>query len=140
MDLIIVCIYSFLGVVFMILGNMLVDLIIPSEFPKEIKNGNTAIGVIMASISISIALIFRSSVISFPQPENVKLSLLEDLSVVAIYFLLGVFILIAGYVIISCFYRKLDLNAQILKGNVAAGLVIGGLFIGLATIISGVIV
>ena len=46
----------------------------------------------------------------------------------------------AGYKITSLFNRKYDLGNEVLKGNTAAGLVIAGLFIGIAIIISGVIV
>ncbi|WP_297136322.1 DUF350 domain-containing protein [Terrisporobacter sp.] len=138
MDLIVTSVYAFLGVILMIVGNMMVDLIIPGKFPEEIKKGNMAIGCIMAAISISVGIIFKSAVMS-PSSETVKLSLIQDLGVVSIYFILGMLICMVGYLMILFFYRKLELNEEILKGNMAAGLVVAGLFIGLATIISGAI-
>lgn len=138
MDLIITSVYAFLGVVLMIVGNMMVDLIIPGKFPEEIKKGNVAIGLIMASISISVGIIFKSAVMS-PSSESVSLTLLQDLGIVTMYFILGMLICMAGYLLTLLFYKKLELNEEILKGNMAAGLVVAGLFIGLATIISGAI-
>lgn len=139
MDLIITSVYAFLGVILMIIGNMMVDLIIPGKFPEEIKKGNMAIGSIMASISISVGIIFKSAVMSPPSSEILKFTLLQDLGVVSMYFILGMLICMIGYLITLRFYKNLELNEEILKGNMAAGLVVAGLFIGLATIISGAI-
>lgn len=135
----IILIYVALGIGLMIIGSMLVDLIIPGNFPEEIKKGNNAIGLIMASISISVGVIFKASVAS-PLTETVKLTLLQDLGVVGIYYILGILALMAGYKVTSIFNKKYDLDNEVLKGNSAAGLVVSGLFIGIAIIISGVII
>ena len=138
MDFLITAIYAFLGIILMIIGNMMLDLIIPGKFPEEIKKGNLAIGAIMASISISVGILFKSAVMS-PSVETIKLTLLQDLGIVTMYFILGMLMCMVGYLFTLLFYRKLELNKEILEGNLAAGLVISGLFIGLATIISGAI-
>lgn len=139
LEIMIILTYVALGIGLMIIGSMLVDLIIPGNFPEEIKKGNNAIGLIMASISISVGVIFKASVAS-PSTETVKLTLLQDLGVVGIYYILGILALMAGYKVISIFNKKYDLDNEVLKGNSAAGLVVSGLFIGIAIIISGVII
>ena len=93
----------------------------------------------MASISISVGIIFKASVAS-PATEAVELTLIQDIGVVGLYYILGILSLMAGYKITSLFNRKYDLGNEVLRGNTAAGLVVAGLFIGIAIIISGVIV
>ena len=39
-DIMNIAIYSALGIILMVLGNFLIDLIIPCHFPTEIKKGN----------------------------------------------------------------------------------------------------
>ena len=63
-EIIIILIYLALGIGLMIVGSMLVDLVVPGYFPEEIKKGNNAVGLIMASISISVGIIFKASVAS----------------------------------------------------------------------------
>ena len=138
-EIIIILIYLALGIGLMIVGSMLVDLVVPGYFPEEIKKGNNAVGLIMASISISVGIIFKASVAS-PATEAAELTLIQDIGVVGLYYILGILSLMAGYKITSLFNRKYDLGNGVLKGNTAAGLVIAGLFIGIAIIISGVIV
>ena len=134
-----ILIYLALGIGLMIIGSMLVDLVVPGYFPEEIKKGNNAIGLIMASISISVGIIFKASVAS-PVTESVELTLVQDLGVVGIYYILGILSLMAGYKITSLFNKKYNLDSEVLNGNTAAGLVVAGLFIGIAIIISGVII
>ena len=138
-EIISILIYLALGIGLMIIGSMLIDLIIPGYFPEEIKKGNNAIGLIMASISISVGIIFKASVAS-PVTESVGLTLVQDIGVVGIYYILGILSLMAGYKITSLFNKKYNLDTEVLNGNTAAGLVVAGLFIGIAIIISGVIV
>ena len=134
-----ILIYLALGIGLMIIGSMLVDLIVPGYFPEEIKKGNNAIGLIMASISISVGIIFKASVAS-PVTESVELTLIQDIGVVGLYYILGILSLMAGYKITSLFNKKYNLDNEVLNGNTAAGLVVAGLFIGIAFIISGVII
>ena len=134
-----ILIYLALGIGLMIIGSMLVDLIVPGYFPEEIKKGNNAIGLIMASISISEGIIFKASVAS-PVTESVELTLVQDLGVVGIYYILGILSLMAGYKITSLFNKKYNLDSEVLNGITAAGLVVAGLFIGIAILISGVII
>lgn len=47
-----VTIYSVVGIILMIFGTFLIDLIIPCNFPEEIKKRNVAVGYIVAGASI----------------------------------------------------------------------------------------
>ncbi len=58
---------------------------------------------------------------------------------VGMYFVIGIIMCMVGYKITSIFNIKYNLDKEVLNGNSAAGLVVAGIFIGLANIISGVI-
>ncbi len=59
-ELILIVIYCVLGTVLMLLGSFVVDLVIPCQFPTEIKNRNVAVGSVMAGIFIAIGIIISS--------------------------------------------------------------------------------
>ena len=63
-DIIDVAIYSCIGIVLMILGNFLIDLIIPCSFPEEIKKGNQAVGFVSAGTNIGVGLLLRAAISS----------------------------------------------------------------------------
>ena len=131
-------IYSVLGIVFMMLGNFLIDLVVPCHFPTEIKKENQAVGWLSAGSFIAIGLILRTAIMS-PSTEAVSESLASGILNTSLYFVLGVVFLILGYVVVSLFNKRYNLNEEIGNGNVAAGLMVFGIFIGLALVISGVI-
>ena len=56
-----------------------------------------------------------------------------------LYFVIGIVCFIVGYLLVSLFNRKYNLNEEIGNGNTAAGIVVFGIFVGLAIVISGVI-
>lgn len=130
--------YSILGIILMIFGTFLVDLVIPCNFPEEIKKRNVAVGYIMAGASIAIGVILKSAIIS-PSTEIIENGLLEGAFSSVLYFALGMVFCVLGYVIINLFHRRYDLNKEIGDGNPAAGIMVCGLFIGLGILISGVI-
>ena len=130
--------YSILGIILMIFGTFLVDLVIPCNFPEEIKKRNVAVGYIMAGASIAIGVILKSAIIS-PSTEVIESGLLEGAFSSVLYFALGMLFCVLGYVIINLFHRRYDLNKEIGDGNPAAGIMVCGLFIGLGILISGVI-
>ena len=130
--------YSILGIILMIFGTFLVDLVIPCNFPEEIKKRNVAVGYIMAGASIAIGVILKSAIIS-PSTEVIENGLLEGAFSSVLYFALGMVFCVLGYVIINLFHRRYDLNKEIGDGNPAAGIMGCGLFIGLGILISGVI-
>lgn len=133
-----VSIFSILGIILMILGNFLIDLIIPCHFPTEIKKGNTAVGWLSAGSFIGIGVILKSAIMS-PTTQAVKETILTGIIGSVAYFLLGIVFFIIGYFVISVFNKKYNLNEEIGNGNTAAGIMVFGVFIGLAIIISGVI-
>ena len=133
-----VVIYSVLGIILMMIGSFLVDLIIPCDFPEEIKKRNEAVGYIMAGSSIAIGIILKSAVME-PAVEGVSQTLFEGITSTLLYSGIGVILCILGYLIMLFFNKRYNLNDEISKGNRAAGIMIMGLFIGLGIVISGVI-
>ncbi len=53
-------IYGAVGLFCMMICTFIVDLFVPYDFPKEIKEKNTAAGFIMAGIYIGVAIIIRT--------------------------------------------------------------------------------
>ena len=133
-----VVIYSVLGIILMMIGSFLVDLIIPCDFPEEIKKGNEAVGYIMAGSSIAIGIILKSAVME-PAVAGGSQTLFEGITSTLLYSGIGVILCILGYLIMLFFNKRYNLNDEISKGNRAAGIMIMGLFIGLGIVISGVI-
>ena len=131
-------IYSVIGFILMLVGNFLVDLAIPCHFPTEIKRGNKAVGYISAASSIAVGILLRS-VIASPVSQNTNTTILQDLTSTVIYFVLGIVLCILGYLSMLVFNKKYNLNEEIGNGNSAAGLMVSGIFIGLAILISGAI-
>jgi putative membrane protein len=137
-DILTTIIYAFLGILLMLIGNILIDVVIPCNFPEEIKKRNVAVGYITAGSSITVGIILRSAVIS-PVISEASQSLLEGIGNTILYFLIGMIFCILGYFLIKVFNKKYDLNKEIASGNPAAGLMVMGMFIGLGIVISGVI-
>lgn len=137
-DILSVGVYSVLGIVLMMLGTFLIDLIIPCDFPEEIKKRNTAVGYIMAGASISVGIILKYAIMS-PVTATVENGIFDGMFSSILYFFIGMIFCVLGYFIINLFHRKYDLNKEIGDGNPAAGIMVCGLFIGLGIVISGVI-
>jgi putative membrane protein len=137
-DVLNVAVYSVIGIVLMILGNFLIDLIIPCHFPTEIKRGNKAVGWLIAGSFIGIGIILKAAIMS-PATEAIEEGLLEGIGSSVIYFALGILFFIIGYLAFGLLNKKYNLNEEIGKGNMAAGTMVFGIFVGLAIVISGVI-
>lgn len=133
-----VAVYSALGIILMILGNFLIDLIIPCHFPTEIKKGNEAVGWLSAGSFAGIGLILRSAIMS-PAFEEAEASIAAGVLSSVVYFVIGIIIFLLGYLLIALINKKYNLNDEIGNGNTAAGIFVFGIFIGLALIISGAI-
>ena len=104
-DLMNVGIYSLLGIILMLLGNFLIDLIVPCHFPTEIKKGNTAVGWLSAGSFIGIGIILKSAIIT-PVAEAVEESLMQGVISSTLYFVIGIVCFIVGYLLVSLFNRK----------------------------------
>jgi uncharacterized membrane protein YjfL (UPF0719 family) len=64
--------------------------------------------------------------------------ILNNLGLSALFGLLGILIMAVGYVIFDKMI-PVDFNKEIEKGNLSAGLVVAGLLIGIALIVSRVV-
>jgi putative membrane protein len=139
-ELVSVSIYSVLGIILMLLGSFLVDLVIPCSFPEEIKKGNTAIGWISAGVYVAIGIIIRAAIASPSSSiREIEATLVGGLLSTVYYYALGAIFLMIGYVILKLINRKYDLNTEVGNGNAAAGIMVFGMFVGLVFVISGVI-
>lgn len=136
-DILNVAIYSVLGIVLMLVGNFLIDLIVPCHFPTEIKKGNIAVGWLSAGSFIGIGMILRTVIMS--PAAAVTETLLSGITSSIIYFVVGIAFFMLGYVTVQLFNKKYNLNDEIGKGNTAAGIMVFGIFVGLSLIISGAI-
>ena len=138
-DILDAVIFSTLGIILMLLGNWLIDLIIPCSFPEEIKKGNKAIGFVSAGTNIGVGILLKAA-ISSPTADAIKESLVNGIISSLIYFAIGIAFFMLGYAVINLYHRQYSLNDEIGKGNTAAGIMVAGIFIDLAVTISGVIV
>ena len=138
-ELVSVSIYSVLGIVLMLLGSFLVDLVIPCSFPEEIKKGNKAIGWISAGAYIAIGLIIKVAISSGEVVSEVENGLLSGILNTVFYYILGAAFLMIGYLILKFINKKYDLNNEVGNGNAAAGIMVFGMCVGLGLVISGVI-
>lgn len=137
-EFITIIIYCALGTALMLLGTFVVDLAIPCHFPTEIKKGNIAVGWLMAGITIGISIIIKSAIMS-PVFDGAAESILSGIVSTVFYYIIGLALCVIGYLFLNLINRKYDLNTEIGNGNAAAGIMVAGIFIGLANIISGVI-
>lgn len=131
-------VYCGIGIVLMNLGTYLVDLVIPCDFPTEIKKRNLAVGYITAGISIGVGIILKSAIMS-PSLSDATITLLDGVIGTIIYFFVGILVCILGYLSMLMMNKKYNLNKEISEGNPAVGLMVMGMFIGLSIVISGVI-
>lgn len=137
-EILVVALYSVIGIVLMLIGNFLIDLIVPCHFPTEIKRGNKAVGFLSAGSFIGIGIILRAAIMS-PAVEAAEETLLSGIASSVVYFVLGIAFFMLGYLTVNLFNRQYNLNEEIGKGNMAAGIMVFGIFVGLALVVSGVI-
>ena len=132
-EIINISVYSTLGILLMIAGIFLIDLIVPCHFPTEIKKGNQGVGWLSAGSFIGIGIILRTAIMS--PTTQVMNGILNSI----LYFVLGILFLMFGYTALNFVNKRYNLNEEIGNGNVAAGIMVFGIFVGLALVISGVI-
>ena len=130
-------VYLIIGLVAMMIGYLIIDLIIPADFPKEIQEGNKAVGWVSAGIYAGLGFIIRSAIISFNQSEAQEL--LQGVISTAIYAVVGIAAFIIGYFLVDIVNKKFNFNVEISNKNEAAGIMIFGIFMGVAFIVRGVI-
>ena len=130
-------IYLVVGLVVMMLGCFVIDLLIPVDFPKEIHDGNKAVGWVSAGIYAALGFIIRSAIISFQVSEAAGLK--DGVVDTLIYSAVGVVAMIIGYFAVDIVNRKFNFAEALKEKNEAAGIMIFGIFMGIAFIVSGVI-
>ena len=135
-DLLDVAIFSSIGIILMLLGNFLIDLIIPCSFPEEIKKRNKSVGFVSAGINIGVGLLLRAAI---SNPQGTTIVVKETILSGLLYFAIGIVFFMLGYIVVRIFNRQYNINDEIGNGNTAAGIMVAGIFIGLALVISGVI-
>lgn len=137
-DILLTVFYALFGIVLMLLANFIIDVFVPGRFSDEIKRGNCAVAWLSAGSFIGIGEIIRS-VITSPVSTYVDVSFLHGLIASLIYAVLGIILFVLGYFFIDRWHKQYKLSQEIMKGNTAAGILVFGIFIGLALIISGAV-
>ena len=130
-------VYLGIGLVMMMVGYFLIDLAIPVDFPLEIHQGNKAVGWVSAGIYAGLGFVIRSAIISNEISKAVEL--LEGVIDTAIFAGIGIAAFIVAYFLVDIINRKFNFNEALKEKNEAAGIMVFGIFVGIAFIVSGVI-
>ena len=130
-------VYLCIGLVMMMLGHWIIDLIIPVDFPQEISEGNKAVGWVSAGIYAGLGFVIRSAIISNTISE--EMSLLAGSIDTVVYAIVGIITFIIAYFAVDLVNRKFNFNIALKEKNEAAGIMVFGIFMGIAFIVSGVI-
>lgn len=130
-------VYLCIGLVMMMLGHWIIDLMIPVDFPQEIREGNKAVGWVSAGIYAGLGFVIRSAIISNAISE--EMSLLAGSIDTVVYAIVGIITFIIAYFAVDIVNRKFNFNVALKEKNEAAGIMVFGIFMGIAFIVSGVI-
>lgn len=130
-------VYLCIGLVMMMLGHWIIDLMIPVDFPQEIREGNKAVGWVSAGIYAGLGFVIRSAIISTAISE--EMSLLAGSIDTVVYAIVGIITFIIAYFAVDIVNRKFNFNVALKEKNEAAGIMVFGIFMGIAFIVSGVI-
>ncbi len=87
---------------------------------------------------IGIGEILRAVIMS-PAVTTADTSLLHGIVASVVYAVLGIILFVTGYMFINIWHRKYKLSEEIMRGNTAAGILVFGIFVGLALVISGAV-
>ena len=130
-------VYLCVGLIIMMIGHWIIDLIIPVDFPQEINDGNKAVGWVSAGIYAGLGFVIRSAIISNTISEDV--SLLTGSIDTLVYATIGIVAFIIGYFVVDIINKKFNFNKALKEKNEAAGIMVFSIFVGIAFIVSGVI-
>ena len=130
-------VYLCIGLIMMMLGYWVIDLFIPVDFPQEIKEGNKSVGWVSAGIYTGFGFVIRSAIISISTGEATEL--LQGTINTVIYAVIGIIAFVFAYFVVDLVNKKFNFNEALKEKNEAAGIMIFGIFIGIAFIVSGVI-
>ena len=130
-------VYLCIGLIMMMLGYFIIDLIIPVDFPQEIREGNKAVGWVSAGIYAGLGFVIRSAIIT--TDIGAATELLQGVIDTAVFAAIGIVAFIVAYFIIDILNKKFNFNVALKEKNEAAGIMVFGIFLGIAFIVSGVI-
>ncbi len=132
-------VYVGLGFLLLFIGAWVMDLVVPVDFSEEIEKQNKAVAWLSSGIYIGLGFIIKSSIqsIDFNPKEG---GLLYGVIDTAVFAILGTIFFIIAYYLFDAIYKKYKFHEEIAKKNEAVGIMLFGLFVGLALIISGVII
>ena len=111
-DVLLTIFYACFGIILMLTANTVIDFFVPGKFSEEIKRGNCAVAWLSAGSFIGIGEILRAVIMS-PAVTTADTSLLHGIVASVVY--------------------------AVLRGNTAAGILVFGIFVGLALVISGAV-
>lgn len=132
-----IVVYLCIGLIMMMLGHWIIDLFIPVDFPQEIREGNKSVGWVSAGIYAGLGFVIRSAIISFSAGEATEL--LQGTIDTVVYAVIGIIAFVIAYFIVDLVNRKFNFNVALKEKNEAAGIMVFGIFMGIAFIVSGVI-
>nr|WP_054674739.1 DUF350 domain-containing protein [Veillonella denticariosi] len=138
-DVLLTIFYACFGILLMLTANTVIDFFVPpGKFSEEIKRGNCAVAWLSAGSFIGIGEILRSVIMS-PAVTAADTSLLHGVVASIVYAVLGIVLFVTGYMFINLWHRKYNLSEEIMGGNTAAGILVFGIFVGLALVVSGAV-
>ena len=74
-----------------------------------------------------------------PAVGPVDTSLLHGVVASLVYAILGIVLFVIGYLFINLWHKQYNLTEEIMNGNTAAGILVFGIFVGLALVVSGAV-
>ncbi len=130
-------VYLVIGLIMMMVGYFLIDLAIPVDFPQEIREGNKAVGWVSAGIYAGLGFVIRSAILSTEISEAA--TLLQGTIDTVVFSAIGIVAFVIAYFVVDIVNKKFNFNVALKEKNEAAGIMVFGIFVGIAFIVSGVI-
>ena len=130
-------VYLCIGLIMMMLGYWVIDLFIPVDFPQEIREGNKSVGWLSAGIYAGLGFVIRSAIISISTGGTQEL--LQGAIDTVVFSVIGILAFVIAYFLVDLVNRKFNFNEALKEKNEAAGIMVFGIFVGIAFIVSGVI-
>ncbi len=130
-------VYLCIGLIMMMLGYWVIDLFIPVDFPQEIREGNKSVGWVSAGIYAGLGFVIRSAIISISTGGTQEL--LQGAIDTVVFSVIGILAFVIAYFLVDLVNRKFNFNEALKEKNEAAGIMVFGIFVGIAFIVSGVI-
>ena len=130
-------VYLCIELIMMMLGYWVIDLFIPVDFPQEIREGNKSVGWVSAGIYAGLGFVIRSAIISISTGGAQEL--LQGAIDTVVFSVIGIFAFVIAYFLVDLVNRKFNFNEALKEKNEAAGIMVFGIFVGIAFIVSGII-